>query len=39
LINKSFPEIEQEKLEAKIKKLDEAARQDFMMNPGNGKQY
>lgn len=40
LINKSFPEIEQEKLEAKIKKLDEAARQDFMMNPGNeDKQY
>ena len=40
LINKSFPEIEQEKLASKIKKLDETARQDFMMNPGNeDKQY
>ena len=40
LIKKAFPEIEQEKLEAKIKKLDEAARQNFTMNPGNeDKQY
>ena len=40
LIKRAFPEIEQEKLASKIKKLDEAARQDFMMNPGNdGKQY
>ena len=40
LIKKAFPEIEQEKLANKIRKLDEAARQDFMMNPGNdGKQY
>ena len=40
LIKKAFPEIEQEKLASKIKKLDETARQDFMMNPGNdGIQY
>ena len=40
LIKKAFPEIEQEKLAAKIKKLDESARQDFFMHPDNdGKQY
>ena len=40
LIKKAFPEIEQEKLASKIKKLDEAARQNFTMNPGNeDKQY
>ena len=40
LIRKAFPEIEQEKLASKIRKLDETSRQDFMMNPGNdGKQY
>ena len=40
LINKSFPEIEQEKLAAKIKKLDEVARQDFFIHQDNeGKQY
>ena len=33
LIKKAFPEIEQKKLAAKVKKLDEAARQDFTMNP------
>ena len=40
LIKKAFPEIEQEKLASKIKKLDEVARQNFTMNPGNeDKQY
>ena len=40
LVRRAFPEIDQEKLAAKIKKLDETSRQDFMMNPGNdGKQY
>lgn len=40
LLKMTFPEIEQEKLASKIKKLDETARQDFMMNPGNeDKQY
>ena len=40
LIKKAFPEIEQKKLAAKVKKLDEAARQDFTMNPGDeDKQY
>lgn len=40
LIRKAFPEIEQEKLASKIKKLDEVARQNFTMNPGNeDKQY
>ena len=40
LIKKAFPEIEQEKLAAKIKKLDEATRQNFTMNLGDGeKQY
>ena len=40
LLKMTFPEIEQEKLASKIKKLDETARQDFMMNPGNdGIQY
>ncbi len=40
LVRRAFPEIDQEKLSAKIKKLDETSRQDFMMNPGNdGKQY
>lgn len=40
LVRRAFPEIEQEKLAAKIKKLDEAARQDFTMNPGDeDKQY
>ena len=32
LIKKAFPEIEQEKLAAKIKKLDETARQDYLIN-------
>ncbi len=40
LVRIAFPEIEQEKLAAKIKKLDESARQDFFMHPDNdGKQY
>ena len=40
LVKRAFPEIEQEKLAAKIKKLDEAAQQNFTMNPGNeDKQY
>lgn len=40
LVRIAFPEIEQEKLASKIKKLDETAWQDFMMNPGNeDKQY
>lgn len=40
LIKKAFPEIEQKKLAAKVKKFDEAARQNFTMNPGNeDKQY
>ena len=40
LIKKAFPEIEQKKLAAKVKKLDETARQDFTMNPGDeDKQY
>jgi membrane protein involved in colicin uptake len=40
LIKKAFPEIEQKKLAAKVKKLDEAARQNFTMNPGDeDKQY
>ena len=40
LVKRAFPEIEQEKLAAKIKKLDEVARQDFVMHTdNNGKQY
>lgn len=40
LVRNAFPEIEQEKLGIKIKKLDEAARQDFTMNLGDeDKQY
>ena len=40
LIKRAFPEIEQEKLASKIRILDEAARQDFFMNPGDeDKQY
>ena len=32
LIKKAFPEIEQEKFATKIKKLDETARQDYLIN-------
>ena len=40
LLKMTFPEIEQEKLASKIRILDEAARQDFFMNPGDeDKQY
>ena len=40
LLKMTFPEIEQEKLAAKIKKLDEVARQDFFIHQDNeGKQY
>jgi hypothetical protein len=36
----TFPEIEQEKLATKIKKLDEIARQDFLTHTDNDeKQY
>ena len=39
LIRKAFPEIEQEKLASKIRKLDEVGRRNFMMNLGEEKQY
>ena len=40
LIKKAFPEIEQEKLASKIKKLDETSRQDFIINSDDHeKQY
>ena len=40
LVRRAFPEIEQEKLAIKIKKLDEATRQDFIINSDDHeKQY